>query len=200
MAFRPVSVAFALLLLSPVAAPAQFQSESYKFLDAVKNAKGDDVTAMLDKPGSRIVNTRDISSGDTALHIVVRRADPLYTTYLLQKGADPQVRNNKGDTPLTIAAQAGASNIVDLLVKGKADLNYPNSAGETALILAVHRRDADMVRQLLAAGADPDQADRLAGQSARAYAQNDPRNTLIARIIAETPKAPKRAVAGPKLR
>ena len=188
----------AVFLLAAAPAAAQQQSEGYKFLQAVREAKGNDVTQMLDKPGSTIINARDITTGEGALHIVVKRGDTTYLRYLLQKGADANMRDGKGNTPLILAVQAGQAEMIPILVAGRANPNLGNAAGETPLIKATQARSIDMVRLLLAAKANPDQADRLAGQSARDYAVNDPRNGAIAKLYAETPKQAQRAVAGPK--
>lgn len=192
----------AALLVAPFiagAAGAQMQSESYKFLQAVREAKGNDVIAMVDRPGSQIINSRDVTSGEGALHIVVKRGDKTYTTYLLQKGANPNLRDGRGNTPLLAAVTGGHTELVPLLIAGKANVNLGNSAGETPLILAVQRRDVAMARALLAAGADPDQTDNNAGMSARDYARRDARNPALARLLEEAPKRAGRAVAGPKL-
>ena len=188
-----------LLLALATPAAAQQQSESYKFLQAVKDAKGNDVIAMMDRPGSNLVNTRDGSTGETALHIVVKRSDATYANYLLSKGADPNARDGKGNTPLILAVNAGAVELLPILTRARANPNLGNSSGETPLIRAVQRRDLGMVRELLAAGADPDQADVIAGKSARDYATEDTRSGAIAKLIADTPKRQRRAVAGPKL-
>ena len=68
----------AILLVPAVPALAQHQSEGAKFLEAVRSAKAEDVTRMVETPGSRIVDTRDYSTGEGALHIVVRRGDSAY--------------------------------------------------------------------------------------------------------------------------
>ena len=73
---------------------AQSQSDGYKFLEAVKKRNGDEVTRFLEEPGSILVNSRDISSGDTALHIVTQRRDPVWLRFLLAKGANPNMANN----------------------------------------------------------------------------------------------------------
>ncbi len=189
------------LLLLGLAAPlaAQQQSESYKFLEAIREAKGNDVVAMLDRPGSNLVNTRDGSTGETALHIVVRRGDSTYANYLLGKGADANARDAKGNTPLLLAVNAGQGDILTLLTRARANPNLGKSAGETPLIRAVQRRDLPAVRDLLAANADPDQPDVIAGKSARDYAAEDGRNAAIHKLITETPKRARRAVAGPRL-
>ena len=192
---RPLLLALA-LLTAPAA--AQQQSESYKFLEAVRGGKGNDVIAMLDRPGSAVINTRSATTGEGALHIVVERGDLTYLRYLLQKGADPNLRDGRGATPLVLAVQGGHADMIPVLAAARANVNLGNASGETPLILATQTRSIDMVRQLLAAKADPDQADRVAGQSARDYAANDPRNGAIAKLFAETPKRARAAVSGPK--
>lgn len=195
---RPVFPVAALLTMS-LAAPlaAQQQSESYKFLQAVRDAKGNEVTQMLDRPGSALINTRT-TAGEGALHIVVKRGDATYLRFLLQKGADPNLRDARGNTPLLLAVQGGHADMIPVLAAARANPNLGSSSGVTPLILATQARSIDMVRLLLAAKADPDQADRVAGQSARDYAAGDPRNTAIAKLFAETPKRVRGAVSGPK--
>jgi ankyrin repeat protein len=202
MMLRPLA---ALLLAVPatvlVAAPAaaQFQSKSYKFLQAVKDAKGQEVIDMLDEPGQTIINTKDPTTGEGALHIVIRRGDDTYLRYLLQRGADPNLRDGRGNTPLLLAVQAGQVGSIDALIASGANPNLANSSGETPLIRAVQRRDIAMVRTLLAAKANPDQTDTLAGKSARDYVHADDRSPAIAKLIDDVPKsAPPRGVAGPK--
>ncbi len=195
------SLALALLLAPLLAAPttAQFQSESYKFLQAVRDSKNDDVINTLNKPGTTVVNTRDRTTGEAALHITVRRGDVPYTTFLLQKGADANIRDGKGNTPMIVAVQSGHGELIPLLVLGRANPNLANGSGETPLILAVQNRDTAAVRELLTAHADPDQRDTIAGLSARDYAQRDGRSPIILKLLADTPKVERRAVSGPKL-
>lgn len=189
--------AIALLAASPAVAQMG-QSKGYKFLEAVRNAKGQDVIDMLDEPGQTIVNSRDVTTGEGALHIVIKRGDGTYLRYLLQRGADPNLRDGKGNTPLLLAVQYGVTDAIDVLVSYKANPNLGNSGGETPLIRAVQRRDLAMVRSLLAAKANPDQTDSVAGMSARDYAHADDRSPAIAKLIDEVPKTSPRAVAGPK--
>ena len=187
----------ALAVAAPVS--AQQQSEGYKFLQAVRDAKNDDVIAMVEKPGSRIVDTRDLSSGESALHIVVKRGDLPYANYLLQHGADPNLRDGQGNTPLLVAVSAGQVGLVSLLITAQANPNLGNTAGETPLIRAVQLRDLTLARTLLASGANPDQPDRVAGLSARDYAKRDTRTPALAKLFDETPAKSRAAVAGPKL-
>jgi uncharacterized protein len=174
------AVAAAMLATSPVA--AQF-SDSYNFLKAVKERKGEEAEKFLAEPGTVIINTRDSTSGETALHIVIQRRDSTWLGYLLQKGANPNLADKKGTTPLMLATQLGYVEGIDTLVKKKATVDQANRSGETALILAVQLRNAEAVRALLKAGANPDKKDSRAGYSARDYAKQDGRASTIVSIL-----------------
>ena len=197
----PISAGLASLAVIAVPAAAQQQSQGYKFLEAIEKEDGKTVTDMLDTPGSTIINTKQVTSGKGALHLLVGHAGAMFFQYLLEHGADPNIRDNKGDTPMVLATMAGREDLVRLLVLHKANVNLGNSSGQTPVILAVGNRDLAITRYLLTSGADPDQTDNLAGMSARAYAKRDARNPALARLLAEAPKKAARgaAVAGPRL-
>jgi len=194
----PTRLLLAALLLTAAPAVAQQQSQGYKFLSAVRDAKNNEVLEMLGKPGSSIVNARDVTTGEGALHIVIKRGDETYLRFLLQKGADANLRDGKGNTPLLLAVTMGQTGMIPILTAAKANPNLGNSAGETPLIRAVQRRDIGMIRTLLAEGADPDQADIIAGMSARAYAKQDGRNPVVTKLLEDAPKKTQKAVSGPK--
>lgn len=190
------------IALAIVATPAaaQFQKAGgYQLLDAVRKSDGEALTRILNMPGSTAVNYRDSSTGDTALSIVIKRQDSLYLQFLLQKGADPNLKDGAGTPPIVQAAVSNFDGAVPLLVGKRANLDLPDSNGQTALIVAVHQRNLGMVRALLTAGADPDRVDTLAGYSARDYAIADKRTPALAKIMAENPKKDKKAVSGPRL-
>lgn len=194
---RPIATAIlpALALALAVPAAAQFQSEGYQFLEAVKDRDGDVATELLSEPGSQLVNTRDITSGDTGLHVVVARSDTLWIRFLLQRGADPNIRNKKGITPLQLATALSFTDGVEALIKGGASVNVSDQTGETPLIAAVHARNVPLVRLLLDKGADPDHNDN-SGRSARDYMELLSGNTLLKQEFANADT--KRAAAGTK--
>lgn len=189
--FILAATAAVMLLASPVV--AQF-SDSYNFLKAVKDRKGEEAEKFLAEPGTVIINTKDSTTGETALHIVIQRRDSTWLGYLLQKGANPNLADKKGTTPLMLATQIGFVDGINTLVQRKATVDQANRSGETALILAVQLRSTEAVRALLKAGANPDKKDSRAGYSAREYAKQDGRASAIASIIenhgksAATPK------------
>lgn len=179
-------MALALLALSVAAVPAAAQfSDSYNFLKAVKDRKGEDAEKFINEPGSGsvIINTRDNGTGETALHIVTARRDSTWLAYLLGKGANPNLADKKGVTPLMLATQLGWADGASLLIKVKSQIDATNRSGETALIRAVQLRNAEMVRLLMKAGANPDKQDTVAGYSARDYAAQDGRGSAILAII-----------------
>lgn len=193
----PALLAAAVMVAGP--ASAQQQSPSYKFLEAVRKADGNTVISILDQPGQTIINTRDKTTGEGALHIVAKRGDTVYTRYLLGKGADANMRDDRGNTPMMVAVEANQPEIVGILASVRANANLGNAGGETPLIRAVQRRDLTLVRAVLDAGGNPDQTDNVAGLSARDYAKTDARATSILKVLDEKPRQAPRAVAGPKL-
>ena len=175
---------FGALAAALVAQPvlAQF-SDSYNFLKAVDERDGAEAEKFLNEPGTVIVNTKRDGTGETALHIVVGRKDETWLSYLLQKGANPNLSDRKGVTPLMLATQLGFVEGAARLIKAKANVDGANRSGETPLIRAVQLRNPELVRLLLKSGANPDKRDAVAGLSARDYAAQDGRNSAILGII-----------------
>jgi ankyrin repeat protein len=194
--FGRVLAASIVLLLAAPASGQQTFSDSFTFLKAVRERDGAKVTDLVSQPGTVVINTRDRSNGEGALHIVVRGRDLNWLTFLLGKGARPDLQSNRGDTPLTLAAQIGWLEGVEQLLAKRAGVDLPNGRGETALILATQRRDLPLVRLLLSRRADPKRTDNVAGMSALDYARQDPRAVAVLKML-EAKAAPAKPAAGP---
>lgn len=182
--FKVLFMTAAAAAMALVAAPASAQkmSEGFEFLKAVKDRDGNKVTAALDKPGSTVVNTRDLASGESALHLVVQRRDAVWLRFLLGRGANPNLADKNGVTALQLASALGWSDGVEILVGNGASVDVSNAAGETPLISAIHRRDVVLVRALLKAGANPDRSDN-SGRTARDYAALlGPQSAIVAEL------------------
>ncbi len=192
---RSIAV-MAIALAAAVSIPAQAQfSDGYKFLEAVRKKEGDKVTEALNEPGSQIINTKNFTTGETALHIVTARRDLTWMQFLISNGANVNARDNRGVTPLVAACELGFIEGVEQLIKSGARVEDANNTGETPLISAVHRRDLALVRLLVKAGASPDRPDN-SGRSARDYATLEGKTSAV---LGEIERASKDAKgAGPK--
>lgn len=157
------------MALSAAPAAAQFMGAGYKFLDAVKKKDGEEVEKALGATPT-LINTRDVTTGETALHLVTARRDLTWLSFLLFKGANPDLRSEKGVSPLALAVSLGWVDGAELLLSRGARPNDPDSTGETPLIAAVHQRSLELVRLLIKGGADPLRADN-SGRNARDYAE-----------------------------
>lgn len=191
-----LSLAGLATLSAATPALAQF-SESYKFLEAVRKKEGEKVTQALADPAQTVINTRDVTSGETALHIVTNRRDLTWMQFLIAKGANVNARDAKGVTPLVSAVNANFVEGVELLLSKSARMDESNNAGETPLITAVHNRNIAVMRLLLKAGADPDRADN-SGRSAKDYARLAGGNLLSEIETNAKPKGDKAKSYGPK--
>lgn len=182
-----------------VAVPATAQmgySESYTFLKAVRERDGATAQPIVENPSSTAINARDAGTGEGALHILVRGRDLNWLTFLLSRGARPDLQSKDGSTPLLLAAQIGWVEGAEQLLSSGAKVDLANNQGETPLILAVQRRNLPMVRLLVGNGADPNTSDSMTGYSALDYARRDRRSAAILKLLEETPPA-KKEVAGP---
>jgi ankyrin repeat protein len=195
------ATAAAALLVTAAPASAQSFSDSYQFLEAVRKGDGSKVMKLITDTNGSIVNTKERDSGEAALHIIAKNGDTVYLRYLLQKGANPNIQDRAGNTPMMIAVNSNFVEGVLILIAYKGDVNVRNSSGETPLIRAVQLRNAEMVRELLKAGADPDRPDNIAGLSARDYAKADRRSPTIQKLLADAPRLGARTTttAGPDL-
>jgi ankyrin repeat protein len=177
------AVAAAMALAVAVPASTQSYSDSFTFLKAVRERDGNKATELVSQPGTAVVNLKDPSTGEAALHIVTRGRDYTWLSFLLGKRANPNVQNSKGETPLSLAAQLGWTDGAELLLSQGAVVDLANQRGETPLILAVHMHNLPMVRLLLTNGANPTKTDHVAGYSALDYARQGSQDLPIARLL-----------------
>ncbi|MEO5640738.1 MAG: ankyrin repeat domain-containing protein [Sphingomicrobium sp.] len=198
---RRIITGLAGIALAFAASPAAAQlggGRGESFLTAVREIDGNKATQLLDANGSTVLSFRG-AGGETALNIVARRRDSAWLGFLIGRGADPNMGDNRGETPLLISARLGWSDGATLLLQTGARIDGANRLGETPLIVAVQARQPAVVRLLLANGANPDKKDTAAGYSARDYARRDGRSGDLTRLI-ETIRPTKKVIAGPILR
>jgi uncharacterized protein len=107
--------------------------------------------------------------GTTALHWAVDVGDVDLVKALLRAGAT-NAANRYGSTPLELAAENGSPAIVDALLQAGADAKSATPEGETVLMTASRTGNVEVMRMLLARGADPNAQERWFGESALMWA------------------------------
>src|SRR4030095_12933994 len=95
-----------------------------------------------------------LRGGATALLFSARVGDVESATLLLKAGADANDSQPDGVSALVLAAHSGNGNVGALLLEHGADPNAFGS-GYTALHAAILRSDLNLVKALLARGANP---------------------------------------------
>ncbi|KAH8903555.1 ankyrin [Coniochaeta sp. PMI_546] len=107
-------------------------------------------------------HSRVWTTGITPLHLA--DDSPSCTSLLLRRGADPDARDGFGRTALHWAMSGGNVNVVHLLLRAGTPVDVLDDDGATPLAVLVSRLESgasraghpDVVRMLLAAGANPD--------------------------------------------
>ena len=128
-------------------------------LVAVKNTSVELVRILLTHGAQP--NYSDGRHGLTALHLISLHHPPtisheIITGLCLSHGAAVNQCDNEGDTPLHLAARSGNKNVAKLLVDSGAVVNASSlHSGYTPFLEAVAHSRTDVVKLLLAAGADP---------------------------------------------
>ncbi|OMJ90968.1 hypothetical protein SteCoe_6534 [Stentor coeruleus] len=128
------------------------------------------IDALIEYPKG--LDETDLKLGWTGLYRSVICGHINTTEYLLQSGANPNIRTRMGDTALHQAAENRQLTIASLLLKYGADPNIQQKDGETALHLACFKGDADMVHLLLTNKANPNLQNSLFGKTSLHYASD----------------------------
>ena len=103
--------------------------------------------------------------------------------YLLDKGADPSVENNKRKVnSLHFASIEGNVAIIDAIISRGFDINTKSSEGLTSLMLAAFTKKVAAVDYFLHKGADPTLKDNL-GRTCLHYAAQGGDVTIIEKCL-----------------
>jgi ankyrin repeat protein len=95
------------------------------------------------------------SDGNRALDISSLNGDALTAKFLLEHGANPNLRNKAGSSPLHDAALKGTREVIELLIAHGAELNARERDGSaTPLHYAASFGCLDAVKALVEQGAD----------------------------------------------
>lgn len=169
--------------------------------------------AFLLQDSPTLINRPSMTTGDAPLHVAIAHQRNTIASLLLEKGAQPDLKNRFGETPLhfaksphsiTILAEAGASletadrmgttplhrfcqsnqiEAVRRLLVYNVDPEIKDNLGYTALHFAVQRNLADITILLLMEGASP-HAKTLAGHTAFYLAKEQGLDKILSALLA----------------
>ena len=133
--------------------------------DLIAAVRDPGVARLEEEIGRGDVNSKEYSSGDTALHAAARWGRLDAVRLLLSHGADACALNFAGKTPLHCAAAEGHGNVCELLLSGGANatVDTPDVEGACPLLPAAGKGHTDTVRLLIAHGASVNQPDTAHG-------------------------------------
>ncbi len=123
------------------------------------------------------------TDGSSALLYAAYQGDVELVKALLDKGANPNLRNEYGAFPLSEAVQQGSQVIIDLLLSHKADANLGNVEGETALMVAARAGNLPAAQALLKAGAKVNAKESWGGQTAVMWAAAQSQTEMLKLLI-----------------
>jgi ankyrin repeat protein len=142
-----------LLLHRPVNAQIADEDGATSLQLAVKT-EADEATVPLLVKNKVDVNTRNIRTGDTALHLAIEWRRPRIVLFLLDKGAKIDMTNEIGLTPLQLAVKVDNCDAISMLLQRRANVEARSLSGFTALQLAAYEGHWVAFDLLVIGGAD----------------------------------------------
>lgn len=132
------------------------------------------------------------ANGYTPLILASTLKDPTIANYLLEKGAIPSGRTNKGSTALINAVENNNTELVRAILKHnvstKGRFSFSTSNCEAPLKMAVSNRNFDIVNLLLDANADINEA-TIFGTNALTEAVSNKDTTMVALLLKHNAKS-----------
>jgi len=119
------------------------------------NAEAEEVrriSAMI-KDSPDLINARD-SSGEAPLHKAAWLGQLSVAKFLIENGADVELRSGRGYTPLHCAAAEGHKAVCEMLLDHHAQVNAKDSSGATPLHAASQKGFRSVAELLIARGAN----------------------------------------------
>ncbi len=142
-----------LLLHQPVN-PQVANDEGDTAIQVAVKTEWDEGTVPLLVKNKVDVNSRNIRTGDTALHLAIKWRRPRVLIHLLDKGATIDMTNEDGFTPLQVAVKIDNCEAISVLLQRRANVEARSLSGFTALQLAAYEKHWVAFDLLAIGGAD----------------------------------------------
>lgn len=172
-----------------------FNPNGWTILHAATNNKSiEGVTAILAMGHDPNLQTEE--EGWAPLWVAACHGHLAISRLLLEAGANVNAGGRKGKTPLGEAAQIGAADLVQLLIEYGANVDLaPHEFQDSPLIVASAKNHIEVVRILLAAGADS-RAQQIGGWSPLHYALLNKNEDMATLILGRDPDINASTTAG----
>ncbi|WP_264376206.1 ankyrin repeat domain-containing protein [Wolbachia endosymbiont (group B) of Idaea aversata] len=104
--------------------------------------------SFLEKKGDINALTSCNNDNWALLHYAVHYSNFDMVSFLVDKGANIEIRSKEGQTPLHLAVEEAKQNIINLLLDRGADIEAKNNDGRTPLYLAAYNNDSGVIELL----------------------------------------------------
>ena len=169
-------------------APVQLTPEEQALMESAYMGKLEEVRRLVLDGTS--VNAIDAERRSPLMFAAFNGHAPV-AEYLLDAGAEIDVKDSNGRTALMYASSGPFAGTVGLLLEKGAEVNLQGTAeGFTALMTAAAEGQVEVVRVLLAYGADPDLED-VDGDTAESFATQNGHSQVVAALRAPPPPVEK---------
>lgn len=149
-------------LLAAKADPNNYDGVGHTpLMRAIETQQVKNVESLIKAKANVNLKTKDGSK--TVLMMAVDSRKPEIVKAVIDAGADVKAVTAEGESPVLMAAQEGSSDsmeIIKILGAAKASMDTANAA-YTPLSYAVNQGNAELVKVLLAAGANPNAKDKM---------------------------------------
>lgn len=122
---------------------------TYELEALVAKRSAADLNAEFELSGGFLKQYADVSAG---LRAAVNADKQESAKFLLEKGADPNLGDERGETPLMLAAEHDRPDLAQILISAGADLNRTDAAGQRAVGYAILSGDEALIRLLVPSG------------------------------------------------
>lgn len=162
------------------ARPAVAADPDLRVVDAAKRQDRAAVKTLL----AQRANAKAVQAdGAGALHWAAHWDDVEMAGWLIDAGADVNVRNDLGVSPLLIASTNASAPMVERLLAAGANPNAASVGGESPLLVAARAGNATVVKALLAKGAQVDATEPVRGQTALMWAAANGRADVVRALV-----------------